>query len=173
MDNLQDDREPEEIASEYLQGDAVDTTLGSGIDGIVYTTSRRTAIKIFKRRRLFDNELASYIRLRDWEVKSVKGHHVPQLINADSDLLVIEMTIVTKPFVLDFGKSSLDEPPADYSQEAWDMWFEGKAEEFGDNWEHARAIYYELINRYGIYHVDLSVNNVAFLEPAHPDGDAD
>src|SRR4026207_1339587 len=46
------------------------------------------------------------------------GFHVPQLIRADDDLWVIEMTIVTRPFVLDFAGAYLNSRP-EFSEETW------------------------------------------------------
>lgn len=92
------------------------------------------------------------------------------MLGADARLMVIEMTVVRPPCVIDFGNSRLDVKP-DYTQEQWDYWFEKLADDFGEvNWPEAEAVYYELKNKWGIYHLDLSTNNVRF--PADSTGAA-
>ena len=62
-----------------------------------------------------------YFRLMDHEVRDVRGAAVPELLGYDDDLWVIEMTIVSRPFVLDFAGAYLDDPP-DYSDEVMADW---------------------------------------------------
>ncbi len=52
-----------------------------------------------------------YLRLRELQVESIRGHAVPQLLHFDDEFLAIEMTIVSPPFCLDFGGAYLDRPP--------------------------------------------------------------
>ena len=49
------------------------------------------------------------------------GLRVPRLLQFDDDLWVIEMTIVSRPFVLDFAGAYLDMPP-DFSDEVMADW---------------------------------------------------
>jgi hypothetical protein len=83
--------------------------LGSGKDGSVFATNMATAIKVHGDRASFDRELACYRRLLEHGVLDVRGHRVPQLVAWEDELLVIEMTIVWPPFLLDFGDAYLDE----------------------------------------------------------------
>jgi len=92
------------------------TRLGFGIHGTVHVAEdnhkkRKSAVKVFNSAEFYDRELAVYERLRDAAVSEVIGFHVPQLIGTDDELFVIEMTIVTRPFVLDFAGAYLDKRP--------------------------------------------------------------
>jgi len=155
------------LVSEYLEQNTIRSILGTGIDGIVYSTSRAPAVKIHERQSTFAKELAAYQRLKDHDVKCVGDHAVPKLIGWDFGSKIIEMSIVEPPYTLDFANAALDTPP-DFPPEAWDKWWEQRAEEFGDDWPAAAAIYDELRRRYGIYHLDLSPRNVAFARRAEP-----
>ncbi len=87
---------------------------------------------------------------------------MPQLLDYDDELLVIEMTIVARPFLLDFGGAYLDHPP-DYSSEVLDQWRQDKEEQFEDNWPKAASILAEL-RRYRIYVADVNPGNIGFVE---------
>ncbi|MEX0887188.1 MAG: hypothetical protein WD009_12205, partial [Phycisphaeraceae bacterium] len=58
----------------------------------------------------YRRELAACVRLREHEVLDVLGHAVPQLLDADPQLGVIELSTVAPPYVLDFAKCQLDVP---------------------------------------------------------------
>lgn len=73
--------------------------------------SQRFAVKFHDRTAGYEREINVYLRLRAHEVTHVGGHRVPILIDQDDELLAIEMTIVSPPFVLDFGGAYLDQPP--------------------------------------------------------------
>ena len=95
--------------------------LGAGIHGSVFaaeyqTQGGRSAIKGHERRPAYERERDVYLRLREIEITTVRGCHVPALIDYDDQLLVIEMTVVSRPFVLDFAGAYLDEGP-DFSDE--------------------------------------------------------
>jgi hypothetical protein len=46
----------------------------------------------------------------------MEGFHVPEVTRCNDAILVIELTLVTRPFVLDFARACLDFPP-DFSLE--------------------------------------------------------
>src|SRR5271165_3975275 len=100
--------------------------LGFGIHGTVLVAEHegkqdRSAIKAHNSRMFYRRERDVYQRLRKAEVSDVMGFHVPQLLRADEDTCVIEMTIVTRPFLLDFAGAGLDVPP-EFSDEIWAEW---------------------------------------------------
>ncbi|TXT22209.1 MAG: hypothetical protein FD138_3634 [Planctomycetota bacterium] len=97
--------------------------LGFGWDGTVYSTSRQSAIKVFRHERLFQRERDVYQRLAERHVVRILGFDVPQLVSFDNDLWVVEMTIVSPPFVLDFAGAYLDQKP-DYPPEVLADWME-------------------------------------------------
>ena len=101
-----------------------------------------------------------YLRLRDHGINQIRGFHVPQLLGYDDELWVIEMEIVTRPFVLDFADAYLDEPP-DFPDEVLAKWRTEKQEQFGDHWPEVELILLSL-QRHGVYLVDVSPGNIAF-----------
>jgi hypothetical protein len=160
MDELQ--RGLMRAAESYLAGHSIVKALGTGVDGVVFSTSRNTAVKAHRRRKGFVNELDVYQRLLECDATDVAGHALPRLRGWDEPLLVIEISIVRPPYVLDFANSTLDWPP-DFPQEAWDEWYRLREEEFGDNWPAALNIFNELQRRWGVFHMDFSPRNIAFV----------
>src|SRR5439155_22441150 len=80
--------------------------LGHGIHGIVYAAERNAepgnvAIKVHRSRDAFERERDAYLRLKEANVEEILGFNVPKLIRFDEEPMVIEMTIVSRPFVLD------------------------------------------------------------------------
>src|SRR5439155_17463747 len=103
-----------------------------------------------------------YLRLQQRRVKDIRGCEVPQILRFDDQLWAIEMTIVTRPFVLDFAGAYLDRAP-DFPEEVWDDWRADKAEQFSDHWPEVQAILREL-ESYGIYMEDVSPGNISFRD---------
>ena len=132
----------EAVARRYIGVDQLLKLLGSGAEGFVYPSPSATAVKVFTYREKFDTELAAYERLLRHNVIEVCGFAVPRLVNSDADLLVIEMTIVQPPFILDFAQSKLDTPP-DFP-EGMDEWWERVAADFGERFPVVQSLFYEL-----------------------------
>ena len=137
--------------------------LGSGIHGIILIVETKaepgkTALKTYYERDPYRRELAVYLRLRDRRVSSISGFHIPQLVDFDDQLMAIEMTTVTPPFVLDFAAAYLDAPPQ-FSDQVWADWEATKQEQFGASWETVLLILNEL-KRFGIYMLDPSPSNI-------------
>ena len=61
----------------------------------------------------------------------VAGFAVPQLIHHDDRLWVVEMGIVSPPFVLDFAGAYLDRRP-DYPDDVMEEWQAEKLEQIGE-----------------------------------------
>jgi hypothetical protein len=141
--------------------------LGFGIHGTVHVAIRegkphqQSAIKALNSPEFFARELAAYERLRDARITEVRGLHVPQLIRSDDELQVIEMTIVTRPFVLDFAGAYLDWRP-EFSEEIWAEWELQKREQFGNRWSDVQAVI-DALEELGIYLLDISPSNVALV----------
>jgi hypothetical protein len=163
-------------ASLYVQqrGLRLGPRLGDGKDGIVFSTLGAaaatatrwrgpTAVKALARDDLYARELACYRRLAEHGIGGhvqVCGHNVPQLLGHADELLVVEMTIVTKPYVLDFAGAYLDEPPefpAEVMEERNAHW----SEVFEGRWPAAQRIITQF-ERYGVYLLDPSPRNIAF-----------
>lgn len=103
-----------------------------------------------------------YERLKQAGVTEILGFNVPQFIRADDGLRVIEMSIVARPFVLDFAAAYL-ETPRDFSEEIWAEWESAKREQFGVRWPKVQAVLAAL-EALDIYMEDASPGNFAFLD---------
>lgn len=141
--------------------------LGHGIHGIVYVTERNAeagnvAIKAHRSRDAFERERDVYLRLRDAQVEEILGFAVPKLIRFDDELLIIEMTVVTRPFVLDFAGAYLDYPPQ-FSDEIWSEWESEKRNQFESRWPEVKAVL-SALESLEIYMVDVSPSNIAFVD---------
>jgi hypothetical protein len=141
--------------------------LGFGIHGIIFVAENkseggRTAIKAHRASEPYLRELSAYERLKQAGITEIMGFNVPQFIRADEDLRVIEMSIVTRPFVLDFAGAYLDVPP-DFSDEIWAEWEYGKREQFDVRWPRVQDVLAAL-EEMDIFMVDVSPNNIAFQD---------
>jgi hypothetical protein len=141
--------------------------LGFGIHGTVHVAERegkqdQSAIKALSSADSYVRERSVYERLRDAGASEVLGFHIPQLIRADDELRVIEMTIVTRPFVLDFAGAYLDAQPQ-FSEEIWAEWEQQKQEQFGERRRTVRGVM-DAFEELDIYLADVTPNNIAFLE---------
>src|ERR1035437_3510495 len=87
-------------ASTYViaHGMQLKQELGHGKDGTVFSTDQFTAVKVYLRPHDLQRELDCYMRLDEHNVLQILGHNVPHLIDADLNLLILEMSIVRQPF---------------------------------------------------------------------------
>lgn len=141
--------------------------LGFGIHGIVFVAVNaakggNTAIKVHRLSEPFHRECAAYERLRDAGISEILGFSLPQIIGFDDQLLVIEMSIVTRPFILDFAGAWLDQRP-NFPPEIWQEWETQKRSQFERRWPKVQAVLEEL-ELLDIYMVDVSPSNIAFLD---------
>lgn len=159
----------EKRASDFAdrRGVVLERRLGYGRDGTIFSTSLATAVKVFLEPQSYRREPSCYQRLTDYGVIEVRGHHVPQLIGWDDELLVIEMTVVTPPFLLDFASAYLDAAP-DFSAEVTEHWDEEKREQFGSRWEEVQIVLAFLRGHYGIHLLDVNPGNITFREGQAP-----
>lgn len=136
--------------------------LGAGYDGTVFGTNRKSAIKLLKWRELYVRERDIYLRLSDNQIEEIAGCQVPQLISFDDDLFVLEMTIVTPPYALDFAGAYLDERP-DYPADVRRQWECEKRNQFGSHWKYVPRIVVAF-EQLGIYLADLNPRNICLDE---------
>ncbi len=137
--------------------------LGWGWDGVVIQSSSNSAVKGFKFIEHFRRERDVYLRLRGHGVEKVQGFAVPALLDFDEALMVIEMSIVSPPYVLDFAGARLDSP-AEFPSEVLEEWERDKEELFEDEWPIVRSIMAEF-ERFGIYLGDVHPGNIRFKQP--------
>lgn len=120
------------------------------------------ALKVHLRRDPFEQELETYLRLREAMVTQVLGFNVPQLLGYDAELWVLEMTVVQQPFVLDFAEVRLDFP-LEFPDDVWTTWLEEKREQFGERWPVVERVLGEF-EALDIYLLDVSPRNIAFRD---------
>lgn len=145
--------------------------LGFGIHGIIRVAENKsrggkTAVKAHREREPYLREHAAYERLQAVGVTEILGFNVPQFIRADDELCVIEMTIVTRPFVLDFAGAYLDQPP-DFPDDIWAGWESEKKDQFDVHWPTVQRVLAAL-EEWDIYMVDVSPSNIAFADQTAP-----
>jgi hypothetical protein len=121
-------------------------------------------VKTFERERCFRDEVECYRRLTARGVESISGFAVPALIDFDDELLIVEITIVRSPFLLDFGKVYLDTPPPYWGDaEIMGHWHAEGRENFGDRWKTVLSLV-RLLEGHGIYYVDPKPGNIMFAD---------
>jgi hypothetical protein len=156
-------------AQEYAQrnGLSLGDELGFGVHGIVLSAECQTkagepsvhsAVKAHEQEPCYFRERDIYLRLTHLNISEIRGCAVPQLIEYDDKLCIIEMTLVAKPYVLDFAGAYLDWAP-DFSEEVMADWQADKQEQFGKQWPEVLAILAYLKN-YGIHMEDVSPSNI-------------
>jgi len=141
--------------------------LGSGKDGKVWVgkgqrSPARAALKAHRLAELYFREKAVYRRLEERAINSVFGFSVPELLGFDDRLRILEMTIVNRPFVLDFAGAHLDVRPG-FPAEVWADWEAEKREQFEGRWPTVEKIL-DAFAELGIYLLDVSPSNIAFLD---------
>lgn len=81
--------------------------LGFGIHGFVVSAEKENgfavAVKWHFEESSFSREVEVMSRLGELGVVDILGFAVPQLLGVDEELRIIEMTVVSRPFVLDFA----------------------------------------------------------------------
>lgn len=139
--------------------------LGSGKDGIVMVgkskeVPARVAVKAYRFAEFYAREKAVYQRLQKMAVTMVLGFNVPTLIGFDDERLVIEISIVKRPFVLDFAGAHLDARP-EFPADAWADWESEKREQFEERWSTVEKVM-AAFEALGIYLLDVSPGNIGF-----------
>ncbi|HET6323414.1 MAG TPA: hypothetical protein VFG04_01845 [Planctomycetaceae bacterium] len=153
-------------ATEYAtrNGLSIVKQLGSGTQGIVFSTNCDTAIKALLHTDHYLRERDVYLRLRDRKVDKIRQFWVPQLTQADDNLRVIEMEVVRPPFVLDFASAYLDQdPPYLNEPEVIATWEREKREQFEGRWPEVKKMMREF-RALGIHLADVKPGNVVFVE---------
>lgn len=163
-------RDLNEVAQEYASRNRLvvekNLGLGAGIHGQVFLirgalTPGGAAIKAFYEEEFFCREVQVYERLLEAKVRDIRGFAVPQFLRVAADLLVLEMTVVERPYVLDFAGAYLDDQVPKFDNEVWEAWEADKREKFGERWPEVQAVLADL-EQYGIHMLDVNPGNVAF-----------
>jgi hypothetical protein len=147
--------------------------LGFGMHGIIFAAednskTGNTAVKAHHSLDPYLRERDVYLHLKAKEVAQIIGFNVPQIVRFDDELLVVEMSIVTRPFVLDFAGAYLRGVP-EFSEDAWATWEADKQEQFESRWPEVQEVLAAL-EALGIHMVDVTPSNIAFADGLDPPG---
>ena len=93
-------------------------------------------------------------------MRSADQFRIPHIVGYNDDLRVVEMSIVSPPFILDFAGAYLDKRPP-FDEEQWAEWEKDKIEQFEDRWPEVRRAM-SFFRRHGIYLNDIKPGNVEF-----------
>lgn len=157
-----------ERAEQYaaLRGLTLNRALGHGVQGIVLEALLQdgspVAVKVLERQDAYERERDVYLRLRDLDLTKIHGSNIPWLIDYDDELQALCMTVVIRPYVLDFGGAYLEEPPQ-FSDEVIAEWYAEKKEQFGKRWPDTLRILRALAEL-GIHVIDVNPNNISWRD---------
>jgi hypothetical protein len=154
-----------EIARNYFTAPNPLKRLGWGIGGYVYLSpDTLTAVKVHRREEGFQTELEAYWRLRKLGMTKLHGLNIPRLLSHSPELKLIQMDVVTTPFLLDFA-GVLFRPP-DFTDDAMQHWTAAIEGWYGPNAWFAHMVHHSLA-RHGMYYVDFRPTNMKL--DGHPD----
>ena len=144
--------------------------LGHGKDGTVIQAvgpAGYSAVKVHRVGEVYRRERDCYFRLRDLDIDEVAGLEVPVLLDHDDDLLVLEMTIASPPFLLDFASAYLNDPP-DWPEDVMAHWHGELQERFEDRYADVLAVLAELESSAGVHLFDVHADNLKFEPSSAP-----
>lgn len=125
------------------------------MDGFVWRTSRISALKIHRFRSGYRQERDVYLRLHS--LHRLAGFNIPLLLDYDDSCLALELSLVDRPFVLDFAQASLDVSPAEFDDPAW---LKEKTRIYGRDWPDVQRLL-NALRQYGIFFRDVDPLNIS------------
>jgi len=137
---------------------------GAGQDGTVWRTVQHTAVKFFDRIDRFERERDVYQLLTQRQILQIAGHNVPELVLFDNDLKAIEMTIVVRPFILDFAGAKLPHEVPDFDADVIEEHHRHLHELFDDRWLDALHVAEMFRLETGYTLLDIHPGNIAFVD---------
>ncbi len=127
-------------------------------------SSSLTAVKFFDRQERYQRERDVYLVLSSKRIEQIAGHNIPRLINAIDSLCVLELTIVERPFILDFAGAKLPHEVPDFEADVIREHHRQLQERFGDRWTDVLHIVemFRLATGYTLF--DIHQGNIAFAD---------
>lgn len=101
-----------------------------------------------------------YLRLQELDIGKVGVFNVPRLRSYHDECMVVEIEIVSPPFIVDFAGAYLDRSP-DFPPEIMKEWERDKRRLFGENWATVKSALAEFKGM-GIHLADVKPGNVTF-----------
>jgi hypothetical protein len=108
--------------------------------------------------------LEVYQVLQSLNINNIAGHHIPWLIRSDEELRAIEMSIVERPFLLDFAGAKLLHEVPDFEQEVLDEFHVRLEQLFGERWTDALHVAEMFRRLTGYTLLDIHPGNIAFMD---------
>lgn len=136
--------------------------VGVGQDGRVLRSDRNTAVKFFDSLDRFEREWEVYNVLTLRKIHFIGRHRIPRLIDADVELRTIEMTIVERPFVLDFAGAKWPWEVPDFDEAIMEAHHEHLRQLFEDRWTDALQVAEAFHQATGFVLLDIHPGNIAF-----------
>jgi hypothetical protein len=149
----------------YRSGTKIVSTVefGHGMEGSVWVSRRDSAIKIIRNRKNHDDELEAYRRLQSRGVRQLCDFFaIPWLLGSDDELHAIEMEIVQKPYLLDFGKVYFDGEQL-RAYDPRDLQLDrnrSKSLYSAADWSRVAMVLHVLESQFGIYYADARPSNI-------------
>lgn len=139
-------------------------SLGDGLDGSIWKVRGKKkriswALKMHADGNRYVRERGCYERLAVHGVSEIEGFHVPVLIRCDDKSRAIEMSIVARPFMVDYAQAFLDSMP-DFPEEVWQERLETWREDYGEDWPRVQRALAGL-EELGIYYLDVHRGNIS------------
>lgn len=127
-----------------------------GLDAFLWRTTVETVVKVHRYHERFQKELATYRRLAERKIVRLKGFEFPQLVNYDEELHILELSIVSPPYILDFVEVSLGKEPGNFDLERIET---QQSKQFGNDWPDVKRLL-EALMQVGIYYDDVHNRNI-------------
>ncbi len=155
---------PEALAYATTHGLEIVGGLGAGNDGTLWQVRRkgeqiRWAMKIHTDAGRYQRERDCYLRLTENCIERIGLFWVPTLIRYEDRSKVIEMSIVVRPFLLDFAQAYLDIAP-EFPEGVWVERLATWSEYYGMEWPEVRRAL-SVLEGLGIHYLDVHHGNIA------------
>lgn len=127
-----------------------------GLDAYLWRTNVETIVKVHRYEERFQTELAAYNRLAERRVVRLKGFEFPQLVDYDQELHILELSIVSPPYILDFVEVGLGKRPSNFDLDRIEA---QQSKQFGKDWPDVKRLL-EALMQIGIYYDDVHNKNI-------------
>ena len=118
--------------------------------------TRETILKVHRYKERFQKELATYRRLAERNITRLKGFQLPQMVDYDEELNILELSIVSPPYILDFVEIGLGKMPGNFDLDRIEA---QQSKQFGNDWQDVRRLL-EALMQIGIYYDDVHNKNI-------------
>ncbi len=129
---------------------------GSGLEAVVWPTLEGSMLKVHRQCHTFEPELAAYQRLLERQTSRLRGFEIPQLLDYDSELHILELSFVSPPYILDFVCTGIGSCPETFDLERIES---ESRRQFGKDWTDVRRLL-EALMQIGIYYDDVHNKNI-------------